>query len=263
MGGFSVWSKSFISSGVVKSNISVEQVDNLKKHGGAVITFLIMHFIYFPFITSCLLINYMIENSFFNYDIISENFFAVSITTTVLMVMLGVLSLIMWGWVGYKILIWRGKADSEMGAHVSLLIMNGVFILLIILQRFVNPNKSVLLAGALLSLALIIFYSLYFTSNFKIRLIMISCLSGISAFIIFVYGDYSSAFFGKALNIFGLGGGRIVNINYEEKSYERHSGKLLLLTSDFVYYIEGERTIIAPIHSVKNLDMPTKRKSSR
>ncbi|WP_215845543.1 hypothetical protein [Candidatus Pantoea bituminis] len=147
----------------------------------------------------------MIKNSFFNYDIISENFFAVSITTTVLMIMLGVLSLVMWGWVGYKILIWRGKADSEMGAHVALLIMNGIFILLIILQYFITPNESVLFAGALLSLALIIFYAFYFTSKFKIRLIMIACLSGLSAFIIFVYGDYSSAFFGKALNIFGLG----------------------------------------------------------
>lgn len=45
---------------------------------------------------SWLLNNYIIKGSFFNYNVISDNFFALSITT-VLMIMLGGLSFVMWG----------------------------------------------------------------------------------------------------------------------------------------------------------------------
>lgn len=55
-----------------------------------------MYFIYFSFIMSWLLNNYIIKGSFFNYNVISDNFFALSITT-VLMIMLGGLSFVMWG----------------------------------------------------------------------------------------------------------------------------------------------------------------------
>ncbi len=107
-----------------KSPKNKDGMDKFKKHGGSVLTFLIMHFIYFPFVVWCLLVNYMNKNSFFSYDIISDIFFAVSITTTFFMVMLGFLSLAMWGWVGYKVLVSKGIRTYEKGTSIPLLVMN-------------------------------------------------------------------------------------------------------------------------------------------
>lgn len=238
-----------------------DNLDKFKKHGGSVLTFLIMHFICFPFVTWCLLINYMSKNFFFSYDIISENFFAVSITTTFLMAMLGFFSLAMWGWIGYKILVSKGVINPEKGASITLLVMNVFFIFIMILQCFIASNRNIALSASFLSLALIIYYSYYFSSTFKVKLVMIGFLVGLSAFFIFACGDFSSAFFGKALNMFGLGGERRVSVIFNDRSYERHIGKLLLLTPDFIYFIENDRTIVVPMQSVKSLDISPLTKS--
>ena len=245
------------------NSMSKDGVDKFRKYGENVLTFLIMHFIYFPFVTWCLLINDMTKNSFFSYDIISENFFAVSITTTFLMVMLGFLSLAMWGWIGYKVLVSKGILNSEKGISIPFLVMNGFFIIIMILQCFIVSNRNIIVSASLLSLVLIIYYSYYFSADFKIRVVMIGFLGGLSAFFIFVYGDFSSAFFGKALNMFGLGGERRVSVVFNERSYESHVGKLLLLTPDFIYFIENGRTIIVPMQSVKNLDISPLTKSKK
>lgn len=47
----------------------------------------------------------------------------------------------------------------------------------------------------------------------------------------------------------------MINITYSEKSYEHHSGKLLLLTPDLFYYIEDDWTIISSIQNIKNIDI--------
>ncbi len=124
-----------------------------------------------------------------------------------------------------------------------------------ILQCFVASNRNIVFSASLLSLALVVFYSYYLSSGFKARLVMIGFLGSLSAFFIFVYGDFSAAFFGKALNMFGLGGERRVSVIFNDRSYESHVGKLLLLTPDFIYYIENGRTIIVPMQSVKSLDI--------
>lgn len=238
-------------------------MDKIKKHGGSALTFLIMHFIYFPFVVWCLLINYMTKNSFFSYDIISDNFFAVSITTTFLMAMLGFFSLAMWGWVGYRVLVSKGILNSEKGVSITLLVMNIFFILIMILQCFIASNRNMVLSASLLSLGLIVFYSYYLSSGFKTRIVMIGFLGSLSAFFIFVYGDFSAAFFGKALNMFGLGGERRVSVIFNDRSYESHMGKLLLLTPNFIYFVENGRTIIVPMQSVKNLDISPPKKSKK
>lgn len=255
MDGLAAGAKRLMVETIEKSPKNIDEMDKLKKHGGSALTFLIMHFIYFPFVVWCLLINYMTKNSFFSYDIISENFFAVSITTTFLMAMLGFFSLAMWGWVGYKVLVSKGILNYEKGASITLLAMNIFFILIMILQCFIASNRNIVFSASLLSLALVIFYSYYLSSGFKTRLVMIGFLGSLSAFFIFVYGDFSAAFFGKALNMFGLGGERRVSVIFNDRSYESHVGKLLLLTPDFIYFVENGRTIIVPMQSVKSLDI--------
>jgi len=255
--------KKTIVESIEKTSTNKDFVNKFKKHGGSALTFLIMHFIYFPFVTWCLLINYMTKNSFFSYDIISDNFFAVSITTTFLMAMLGFFSLAMWGWIGYRILVSKGALNSEKGVSITFLIMNVFFILIMVLQCLIASNRNVVLSASLLSLSLIIYYSYYFSSNFKVRLVMIGFLGGLSAFFIFVYGDFSAAFFGKALNMFGLGGERRVSVIFNDKNYESHVGKLLLLTPDFIYFVENDRTIIVPMQSVKSLDISPLTKSKK
>ncbi|KAJ9430782.1 hypothetical protein PMI39_020035 [Pantoea sp. YR343] len=247
--------KKVMNDAVGKNTMSKDGVEKFRKYGGNVLTFLIMHFVYFPFVTWCLLINYMTKNSFFSYDIISENFFAVSITTTFLMAMLGFLSLAMWGWIGYRILVSKGIINSEKGVSIPLMVMNGFFIIIMILQCFIVSNRNIILSASFLSLVLIIYYSYYFSASFKVKLVMIGFLGGLSAFFIFVYGDFSSAFFGKALNMFGLGGERRVSVIFNDRSYENHIGKLLLLTPEFIYFVENGRTIIVPMLSVKKLDI--------
>lgn len=253
--------KKVMNDAVGKNTMSKYGVEKFRKYGENVLTFLIMHFIYFPFVTWCLLINYMTKNSFFSYDIISENFFAVSITTTFLMAMLGFFSLAMWGWIGYRILVSKGILNSEKGVSIPFLVMNGFFITIMILQCFIVSNRNIILSASFLSLALIIYYSYYFSASLKVRLVMIGFLGSLSAFFIFVYGDFSSAFFGKALNMFGLGGERRVSVIYNDRSYESHVGKLLLLTPDFIYFVENGRTIIVPMQSVKSLDISPLTKS--
>lgn len=255
--------KKVVIDAVGKNSMNKDGVDKFRKHGGSALTFLIMHFVYFPFVTWCLLINYMTKNTFFSYDIISENFFAVSITTTFLMAMLGFLSLAMWGWIGYRILSSKSILNYEKGVSISLLIMNGFFIVIMILQCFVVSDRNIILSASFLSLALIIYYSYYFSASFKVRLVMIGFLGGLSAFFIFVYGDFSAAFFGKALNMFGLGGERRVSVIFNDRSYESHVGKLLLLTPNFIYFIENGRTIVVPMQSVKNLDISPPKKSKK
>ncbi|MXP60192.1 hypothetical protein [Pantoea sp. Taur] len=263
MDGLAGMVKKAMIESIEKIPTNKDNVDKFKKHGGSVLTFLIMHFICFPFVTWCLLINYMTKNSFFSYDIISENFFAVSITTTFLMAMLGFFSLALWGWVGYKILVSKGILNHEKGASITLLVVNAFFIFIIILQCFIASNRNIALSASFLSLALIIYYSYYFSSSFRVRLVMIGFLGGLSAFFIFVYGDFSAAFFGKALNMFGLGGERRVSVIFNDRSYESHDGKLLLLTPDFIYYVENDRTIVVPMQSVKSLDIPPLTKSKK
>lgn len=41
------------------------------------------------------------------------------------MVMLGFLSLAMWGWIGYGILVSKGILNSEKGVSIPFLVMNG------------------------------------------------------------------------------------------------------------------------------------------
>lgn len=228
-------------------------IETIKKFIPSIITFFVMNFIYFPLLTSCLLINYMIKNGFFSYEIISKNFIAISISTSLMVIMLGILSLSMWSVIGYRILISKKLIIYDNKSYALLFGLNILFIILMVFSALLSETKILFLIIALLSLGLMIFYCFYFTTKIKTRLIMISCLTGITVFCIFVYGETSSLLFGKALNTFGIGGNSTINIKFKEKSYESHKGILVLLTPDFVYYKKESNIIIAPMNNIKTI----------
>lgn len=227
----------------------------IKKHGQTVISFLVMHFIYLPLLSSCLLLNYMMINGFFSYDIISDNFFAINISTILLVALLGFLSLVMWSSLGYLILLKRGAIKKDKRSRNLLILLNFAFGGLLILRLFLGGDTLIIILSAAISLALMIFYCFYYTVNLKFRLIMIVALSGLTAFLIFVYGAYSAPIFGKALYLFGIGGGRQINIVYVDKSYEAHPGRLILLTPDFIYYVRDKSLVASPMSVIKTIDL--------
>lgn len=79
----------------VESEFHSDKINQMKKASAAVIPFLIMHFIYFPFLSFSFIYNYMARNGFFSYELISENFFVVSLTSGLTFLMLAGFSVIL------------------------------------------------------------------------------------------------------------------------------------------------------------------------
>lgn len=239
----------------VESEFHSDKINQMKKASAAVIPFLIMHFIYFPFLSFSFIYNYMARNGFFSYELISENFFVVSLTSGLTFLMLAGFSVILWSGVGYFILK-KGNAISYSHSLWFLFLVSILFQILVLSYIVLAENKVTFVFIYLSSLVLCIFYCCYFISPLKGKLFLIAGLTAVTVYLQVVLGDYSSQVFGKSLKIFGIGGGSNVSLIFKDKNYDKKTGRLTLLTPDFVYLKTSLGSEIIPMDNLRQIIKP-------
>ncbi|MBD9660962.1 hypothetical protein [Pantoea sp. PNT03] len=239
----------------VGSEFRSERFNKVKKTSSAVIPFLIMHFIYFPFLSFSFIYNYMARNGFFSYELISENFFVVSLTSGLTFLMLAGFSVILWSGLGYFILK-RNDAISYVHSLWFLFSISVLFQILFLGYMLFSESRMMSVSIYLSSLVLCIFYCCYFTSELKGKIFLIAGLTVVTVYFHMVLGDYSSQIFGKSLKIFGIGGGSNVSLVFKDKNYDRKIGRLTLLTPDFVYLNTSLGSEIIPMNNLRQIIKP-------
>ncbi|MEB5838113.1 hypothetical protein MXF26_17830 [Pantoea dispersa] len=85
---------------------------------------------------------------------------------------------------------------------------------------------------------------------------MIAGLTAVTVYLQVVLGDYSSQVFGKSLKIFGIGGGSNVSLIFKDKNYDKKTGRLTLLTPDFVYLKTSLGSEIIPMDNLRQIIKP-------
>lgn len=235
--------------------ITDSDMKKLRRLPSLVIPFLLMHFIYFPLIAFEFIFNYMAKNGFFSYELITDNFFVVSLSTGVTFLILAAFSVMCWGALAYLILLKKKaiKRSSFMWVAITCTVLMQILMWLTIAT---SSNSIILLTVYFSSLVLGMFYFFYFTSDLKAKIFWIAALTVMTSYLQLTAGEYASDLFGKSLKKFGIGGGIPVNLILIDKNYEVQEGNMTLLTPDFVYLKTRNGAEVIPMGNVRQVIRP-------
>ncbi|KNC17581.1 hypothetical protein AC790_01015 [Pantoea sp. RIT-PI-b] len=235
--------------------ITDSDMKNLRRLPSIVIPFLLMHFIYFPLIAFEFIFNYMAKNGFFSYELITENFFVVSLSTGVTFLVLAAFSIMCWGALAYFFLL-KKKVIKRSSFMWAVIICTVFMQILMWLTIATSNNPMVLLTVYFSSLVLGMFYCFYFTSDLKAKIFWVAALTVMTSYLQLTAGEYASDLFGKSLKKFGIGGGIQVDIILIDKNYKVQKGTMTLMTPDFVYMKSKNGAEVIPMVNVRQIIRP-------
>lgn len=236
-------------------NADRKETDKVKKIPAVIIPFLLMHFVYFPILGYEFIFNYMGRNGFFSYELITENFFVVSLTTALTFLMLTAFSFLCWGFPGYFIL--KKLMDLKSNAFAWLLLAPFISIQFLMWNSIINSeSRALYLPIYISSLILCLFYCFYFNAKVKVKIYLVIGLFVLTGYAQLIAGEYTNNFFSRSLYKFGIGGGIKIELIFKDKPYEVSKGLLTLLTQKFVYITTNQSSEIVPMDNIKKIIRP-------
>ncbi len=207
--------------------------------------------IYFPLLAYSLLVNYMSENDFFSYDLLSDSFFAINLFV---LAMIAGLMVTMLAIFSSGILFYANKKgyDVPFKSYWPLFLVNCLFALLFILIIFGVQDKSFPFFVLGICAYMAIHYSIFIFGDLKTKIISLTLLLIISIGFVFTQPSASSKVFGNGLRAFGVGG-NIPVVIYDESTPKGYEAKLLMATPTVIYFKIKDKTGFVPMDKLNRI----------
>lgn len=217
-------------------------------------TFLSNYFfnvVYFPLLGYILLINYMSENDFFSYDLISDNFSAVNLFV---LAMVAGLMITMLALFSSGVLFYANKKGHKVSfsSYWPLFIINLFFIIMIGYLIYCAKEKVFPIFMVCVCAYMAIHYAIFLFGKLKTKVLSLCTLSVLSIAFVFTQPELAANLFGNGLRVFGVGGLISVSIS-DETQEEPYEAKLLLVTPSMLFFKENGKTGSVPIDKLNKI----------
>lgn len=237
---------------ILAARLSID-VDKLKRILANLVFNLLSHMFFLPYLTWCMLVNYMNQNHIFSYDLMGEYYSAVGLSTLAMLAGLHIVTLLFWGlpifiYVTIKnklFLPWYFLVGASLGWICIMVLMA--------IRFYLTKDKAFPLMVLLISLIIAGYYFASVRCSFMGRSILFGVLISVSTYFTFLLGEDAAKLFGGGLRAFGIGGGAPVSVVYREQSYKIDSGELILLGPNMLYMRQNGDLMQVPMVSIKKI----------
>lgn len=217
-------------------------------------TFLSNYFfnvIYFPLLGYCLLVNYMSENDFFSYELISDSFFAVNLFVVA---MVAGLMVTMFALFSSGVLFYANKKGHNvpLRSYWPLTVVNILFIVFIGYLIYSAKEKMFPIFVVIVCAYMATHYAVFLFGKLKTKVLSLFALLVLSIGFVFTQPALTANLFGNGLRVFGVGGYTPVLISDETRE-DPYEAKLLLVTPSILFFKENEKTGFVPIDKINKV----------
>jgi hypothetical protein len=208
--------------------------EHVRLFASAALSTLFSNLIFLPLLSLALFVVYMAHYRFFSYDFFAEGVFGMKLFVLAMVFGLVITTFALFG---SGILLYAKNKGSDIPLYVLVgaAALNLLFLALVI-TSIINPvTRDFALFIILVTVYLAFYFGVFFFARIKSKVLMIVTLFLVTFTMISVSPSSSAKLLGNGLRTFGVGGEIPIEVFSDDGVV---TGKLILLTPEFVYFKE-------------------------